>query len=630
MLREWSVVEQRYNAVIEVLEAGLPVSWVAERYGVSRQSVHTWVNRYRQGGLEGLADRSHRPASCPHQMPAVVQARVCELRRAHPGWGPQRLLHELQRRGVAPLPSRAGIWRLLVRNRLIEPQGRRRKRAFKRWERERPMQLWQMDLVEVRLAGGAKAEVLTGVDDHSRYCVSAAVLARATGRAVCRALVAALRRYGVPEELLTDNGKQFTGRFGKPRPAEVLFERILRENGITQRLTAVRSPTTTGKVERFHKTLEKELLDSVGPLPSVEVAQQVIDAWVDDYNHRRPHQALDGQTPAERFHRKPDPDPDQAELGLWVPAELDGAAAPSSRAAVGTRAGRVATRPAGPGAAVGPLAGAARGRLPVELEVPVPACGNLGVAGRQVWLGRRLGGRTVTVRLDGMTMHVSLDGLVLKTLPCRVGAGQLARGRLAAAGPAGPSPGGVAVHAVVLEPGQAVEVDRRVNASGVLGVAGRQVAAGMALAGQTVTVRLEATMLHVLADGVLVRSLPSPVPPQARAGLQGARLAQEPLLVPSGPVVVRRRVSQRGQVQVAGERVQVGFSHARQVVTIHVAELEFRVFDDNGLVKAIARRDHQEVTRFKAHKQHKPHASKGRVDQGVRQASGAARPSSIN
>ena len=381
-------------------------------------------------------------------------------------------------------------------------------------------------------------------------------------------------------------------------------------------------------MERFHKTLEKELLDSVGPLPSIEVAQQVIDAWVDDYNHRRPHQALDGQTPAERFHRKPDPGPDQAELGLWVPAELD--AAQAGRTAVGTRAGRVATRPAGPEAAVGPLAGAARGRLPVELEVPVPACGNLGVAGRQVWLGRRLGGRTVTVRLDGTTMHVSLDGRVLKTLPCRVGAEQLARGRLAAAGPAGPPPGGVAVHAVVLEPGQAVEVDRRVNANGVLGVAGRQITAGMALAGQTVTVRLEATMLHVLADGVLVRSLPSPVPPQARARLQGARLAQGPLLVPSGPVVVRRRVSQRGQVQVAGERVQVGFSHARQVVTIHVAEPEFRIFDDNGLVKAIARRDHQEVTRFKAHKQHKPHGNKGLVQPGRWQPSAEANPSSIS
>ena len=90
------------------------------------------------------------------------------------------------------------------------------------------MQLWQLDLVELPLGDGTEIKVLTGVDDHSRYCVSAQAMVQATGRAVCRGLVAALRRYGVPEEVLTDNGKQFTGRFGKPRPAEVLFERILR------------------------------------------------------------------------------------------------------------------------------------------------------------------------------------------------------------------------------------------------------------------------------------------------------------------------------------------------------------------------------------------------------------------
>jgi transposase InsO family protein len=169
------------------------------------------------------------------------------------------------------------------------------------------MQLWQLDLIELPLADGTEIKVLTGVDDHSRYCVSAQAMPRATGRAVCRGLAAALARYGVPEEVLTDNGKQFTGRFGKPRPAEVLFERILRENGITHRLTRVRAPTTTGKVERFHQTLRKELLATLPPLPSLEVAQQVLDAWVEDYNQRRPHQALGGQTPAERFHAKPDP-----------------------------------------------------------------------------------------------------------------------------------------------------------------------------------------------------------------------------------------------------------------------------------------------------------------------------------
>jgi transposase InsO family protein len=269
------------------------------------QSVHAWVNRYRAGGLEGLADRSHRPNRCPHQLAAALEAKVCELRRQHPGWGPQRLRDELERRGVRPLPSRMAIYRVLVRNQLITPDGRRRRRAWRRFERERPMQLWQLDLIELPLAAGTQIKVLTGIDDHSRYCVSAAVMARATGRAVCRGLAAALGRYGVPEEILTDNGKQFTGRFGKPRPAEVLFERILRENGVTHRLTRVRAPTTTGKVERFHQTLRKELLATLPPLPSAEVAQQVLDAWVEDYNTRRPHQALGGLTPAERFHAKP-------------------------------------------------------------------------------------------------------------------------------------------------------------------------------------------------------------------------------------------------------------------------------------------------------------------------------------
>jgi transposase InsO family protein len=108
------------------------------------------------------------------------------------------------------------------------------------------MQLWQMDIVGgVMLADGTEVKVVTGVDDHSRYCVLATVVARPTGRAVCLALASALRRYGIPEEMLTDNGKQFTARFG--RGGEVLFDRICRENGIKHRLTAPRSPQPHGR-----------------------------------------------------------------------------------------------------------------------------------------------------------------------------------------------------------------------------------------------------------------------------------------------------------------------------------------------------------------------------------------------
>jgi transposase-like protein len=87
VLLELTVAEQRFNAVMEVLRDGLTVIEVAERYGVSRQAVHGWLRRWQAGGLEALADRSHRPDSCPHQMAADLEARICELRRHHPGWG---------------------------------------------------------------------------------------------------------------------------------------------------------------------------------------------------------------------------------------------------------------------------------------------------------------------------------------------------------------------------------------------------------------------------------------------------------------------------------------------------------------------------------------------------------------
>jgi transposase len=114
VLSEISVTEQRYQAVLAALD-GVPVTEVASRFGVGRQTVHRWLARYEREGLDGLRDRSHRPVGCPHQMSAVVEAQLLEWRRRHPGWGPRRLAHEAARAGLSPLPSRSGIYRALVR-----------------------------------------------------------------------------------------------------------------------------------------------------------------------------------------------------------------------------------------------------------------------------------------------------------------------------------------------------------------------------------------------------------------------------------------------------------------------------------------------------------------------------------
>jgi len=148
VLVELSVMEQRYQAVLAVVQDGWQVSEVARRLGVSRQSVHAWLVRYERGGLPALADRSHRPGTCPHQTPAEIEAQICELRREHPGWGPRRIEHHLRRLGLQPVPSRSAIYRCLRRHGLIELRRRRKRRnEFRRWERERPMQLWQMDVM---------------------------------------------------------------------------------------------------------------------------------------------------------------------------------------------------------------------------------------------------------------------------------------------------------------------------------------------------------------------------------------------------------------------------------------------------------------------------------------------------
>ena len=115
-----------------------------------------------------------------------------------------------------------------------------------------------MDVMgRVFLAGGAEVKIVTGIDDHSRFVVCAKAVLRATARPVCQALAGALARHGIPEQILTDNGKVFTGRFG-PGPGPVLFDRICADNGIKHLLTKPYSPTTTGKVERLHKTMRAE------------------------------------------------------------------------------------------------------------------------------------------------------------------------------------------------------------------------------------------------------------------------------------------------------------------------------------------------------------------------------------
>jgi transposase InsO family protein len=453
MLGDLTVTEQRFLAVREVLDTGARIGDVATRYGVDRRTLHRWLTRYAAEGLGALADRSHRPDTCPHQIAAEVEARIVTLRRAHPGWGPRTILNKL-RRDLEDPPSRSSIYRCLVRHRLIAPKQRRRRREdYKRWERSRAMELWQMDVMGgVRLSSGIQLSVVTGIDDHSRFCVIARLVERATARPVCDALLEGLQRYGIPEQILTDNGKVFTGKLAR-KPANVLFDRICLNNGITHILTAPYSPTTTGKIERLHKTMRREFF-SQHVFETVDEAQTELDGWVGRYNTEREHQAIGDVPPRTRFD-------------LHAPARFD----------------------------------VVDGEVEIEHPPPpralirrVDSTGRIYVLKHRYQVGRYLAGEQVHVESAEGLLHIRHNGAIVATHARRHLAedDEIIGRRSKSTAPSTPTVGG--------------EVARLVNSSGAVSFAGTDYRVGNAYRGVTVGVRVVADTVQIALDGQLLRT----------------------------------------------------------------------------------------------------------------------------
>jgi len=334
-------------------------------------------------------------------------------------------------------------------------------------------------------------------------------------------------------------------------------------------------------VERWHQTLQTDFLNDACPFASVDEAQAAVDAWREEYNQDRPHQSLDMATPASRF--RPSPEADDP-LSLWAPADLKPEASP----------------PSVPGDAPAVLE-PARWPDAVEVDRVVPPSGNLTVGPQQFWLGTTQAGQTVTFWIDTTTVHLSIGGWRVKTVPSRLTEVDLARLRRAGARPAGPPPSGPFPGALAAS--RCVEVDRLVNSAGIITLGNQVIQVGSPLAGQRARIRLDGTVMHVLAqDGVLWRTLPCPIPPGQRHRLQGVRLAG-PGPLPEPGLTVQRRVSSRGGIQVARQRIQVGFSHAGKTVTIQLGDTTLRIIDQHGeLITTVPRATNDKISRFKAYR----------------------------
>ena len=395
-----------------------------------------------------------------------------------------------------------------------------------------------------------------------------------------------MRRYGVPSEVLTDNGRQFTGRYTRPQPVEVLFERICRENGIVLRHGKPRSPTTTGKIERFHKTLRAELLDHVAPFESLAAAQAAIDGWVHASNHQRPHQALEMAVPASRFRPNgparevavPQPTPQDEQVAL--PWAEEGIVAPP----------------------VPVPAGAA-----VEFEARVPPSGMLTiVSGRPaVSVRQGLAGRTLTIWADLHSIHLLLDRHVLRTVASRLLPQDLAFLAMRGARQAGAAPAPAAIGRrdgnPVLAAGQAVEIDRKVQHDGHVMVSGEKYQVGTGYAGTAVTMRLDGHLMHAIAGGALAGTWPCPVTAERAARMNGARAAAAPLPpppLPAGSIAARRRVHESGRIMVNRQPIKLGPRHAGKLVTVIIEDTCYRILHGEEELAVKPRKDTSPITRL--------------------------------
>jgi transposase InsO family protein len=451
------MLEQRYLAVREVLDTGATVSDVAARHGVDRRTLHRWLVRYANGGIDALAEKSSKPDRCPHQLSVVIEARIIAMRTSHPAWGPRTILTKL-RREFDVVPSRSGIYRCLVRQGLIEPKARRRQRRdYRRWERARSMELWQMDVVgRIYLSDGTALSAVTGIDDHSRFCVIAKLVMRATARPVCDALVEGFTRHGTPESILTDNGRVFTAK-ATNKASMVLFDRICHHNGVKHILTAPYSPTTTGKVERLHRTMRKEFFN-LHTFDTIEATQAALDEWVVGYNTEREHQSIGDVAPIKRF-----------ELAVTTP-----------RAPLDVIDGEVAEEPPTP---------------PVRtVRRVVDAGGRISVLTFRYHVGKHLSGCTVDVENTDGLLHVTHNGVLVATHAKRHLDDDDVKfeGRPRATRPAPPTMG--------------IEVLRRVDMSGAVSFAGIGYRAGNKFIGQEAGVRVVGDTVQITIQGQLVRT----------------------------------------------------------------------------------------------------------------------------
>ena len=285
--------EEKLRAVKLHLEEGFPQELVAQEMGVSAAAIYKWTHNYRLHGEEAL-----KPAVAPSRNPKLAEAvrqKIFELKKEEPARGIKRI-SQILRRVFFLQASAETVRRTLKERGLVEspPKPRRNLVRPRFFERATPNQMWQTDIFTFRL-GGRYAYLIGFMDDYSRYMVGADLFRSHTAENVLEVFRVAAAEYQPPKEMLTDNGREYVNWRGVTR-----FQAEMKKNGTHHFKSRPHHPMTLGKIERFWETIWQEFL-SRAQFESFDSARERIRFWIKYYNHKRPHQGIEGLCPADRY-----------------------------------------------------------------------------------------------------------------------------------------------------------------------------------------------------------------------------------------------------------------------------------------------------------------------------------------
>ncbi|PRC90552.1 IS481 family transposase [Solimicrobium silvestre] len=298
-----NTMDLRLEFIHLALQEGANRRELCRRFGISPKTAYKWLERYAVQGEEGLQDRSRRPHHSPNHSSDHLEKLVVDLRHAHPCWGGRKIRQRLEDLGQNELPHAATVTHILRRHGLITPEASEQHTPWKRFEHEEPNALWQIDFKGNFETLHATCYPLTLLDDHSRFNLILAACARPNHDTVQAALTTTFERYGLPRRINADNGPPW-GSPKQPTQSITKLTMWLIRLGIQVSHSQPAHPQTNGKIERFHRTLKAEVLNSnhFNDLPAAQIA---FDRWRHIYNMERPHEGIQLRTPMTRYRPSP-------------------------------------------------------------------------------------------------------------------------------------------------------------------------------------------------------------------------------------------------------------------------------------------------------------------------------------